>query len=175
SPEEYQDETASDPVSGVEIPCTSASIVFTEEQRCHRRFDEAARILDRGDVLLQYDWRQFSFGGTFQTIQNSFNRRGGTNSSTPLNFIQVATAPYFLYGALNDLSWIYSFDTTYTFSPAVSTFVEYTRENYYKRMISRNRTPPSATATILTCNGCDSANNDWESSTRDLFDTYVLG
>ena len=42
-------------------------------------------------------------------------------------------------------------------------------------MISRNRTPPSGTATILTCNGCDSANNDWESTTRDVFDTYAAG
>jgi hypothetical protein len=42
-------------------------------------------------------------------------------------------------------------------------------------MISRNRTPPSGTATILTCSGCDTANNDWESTTRDIFDTYAAG
>ena len=174
-PDEYQDEAASDPVTGAEISCTSTSIVFTEEQRCHRRFDEAARILDRGDVLVQYDLRQFTFGGTFQTIQSDYNRRGRTNSPTPLNFVPGTTRPYFLYGGLNDLSWIYSFDTTYAFSPALSAFVEYTRENYYKRMVSRNRTPPSGTATILTCGGCDSANNDWESTTRDVFDTYAVG
>ncbi len=175
TPEQYQDEAASDPVTGAEISCISTSVVFTEEQRCHRRFDEAARILDRGDVLVQYDLARFTFGGTFQTIQSNFNRRGGTNSPTPLNFIAGATRPYFLYGALNDLSWIYSYDTTYAFSPALSAFVEYTRENYYKRMISRNRTPTSGAATIMTCGGCDSANNDWESTTRDLFDTYALG
>jgi hypothetical protein len=174
-PEEYQDESASDPVTGVEIACTSSSSVFTTGQRCHRRFDEAARILDRGDVLLQYDLKQFSFAGTFQTIQSNFNRQGGTNSPTPLNFVSGVTRPYYLYGALNDLSWIYSASTTYTFSPAVSAFVEYTRENYHKRMISRNRTPTSGTDTILTCAGCDSANNDWESTTRDLFDTYAGG
>jgi len=174
-PDEYQDDTSSDPVTGAVISCTSTSVVFTAEQRCHRRFDEAARILDRGDVMVQYDLGQFTFGGTFQTIQSNFNRSGGTNSSTPLNFIAGVTRPYFLYGGLNDLSWIYSFDTTYAFSPAVSVFVEYTRENYYKRMISRNRTPTSGTATILTCSGCDSANNDWESTTRDLFDTYAGG
>jgi hypothetical protein len=57
-PHEYQDEAASDPLTGAEISCTSTSAVFTEEQRCHRRFDEAARILDRGDVLLQYNLAQ---------------------------------------------------------------------------------------------------------------------
>ena len=174
-PDEYQDDAASDPVSGAEIPCTSTSFVFTEEQRCHRRFDEAARILNRGDVMLQYDLGRFSFGGTFQTIQSDFNRRGGSNSPVPLNFIAANTRPYFLYGAMNDLSWIYSYDTTYTFSPAISVFAEYTRENYYKRMISRNRTPTSGNATILTCGGCDTANNDWESTTRDFFDTFAGG
>jgi hypothetical protein len=174
-PDEYQDEAATDPISGTEIACTSTSVVFTEEQRCHRRFDEAARILDRGDVLVQYDLAKFTFGGTFQTIQTDFNRSGHTNSPAPLNFIAGTTRPYFLYGFMNDLSWIYSFDTTYAFSPAFSAFAEYTRENYYKRMISRNRTPTSGTATILTCTGCDTPNNDWESTTRDVFDTYAAG
>jgi MtrB/PioB family decaheme-associated outer membrane protein len=174
-PDDYQDETAVDPATGTEIGCTSTSAVFTEEQRCHRRFDEAARILDRGDVMVQYNLRQFTFDASFQTIQNDFNRPGGTNSPTALNFIAGNTRPYYLYGNINDLSWIYTFDTSYTFSPAVSAFVEYARENYYKRMISRSRTPPSGTATILTCNGCDSPNNDWESTARDLFDTYAAG
>jgi hypothetical protein len=48
TPEEYQDEDASDPATGAESPCTSNSTVFTAEQRYHRRYDEAARILDRG-------------------------------------------------------------------------------------------------------------------------------
>ena len=86
-PDEYQDETAVDPATGAEIGCTSTSVVFTEEQRCHRRFDEAARILDRGDVMVQYNLRQFTFDASFQTNQNDFNRPGGTNSPTPLNFI----------------------------------------------------------------------------------------
>jgi len=174
-PEQYQDEAASDPLTGLEIPCTSTSTVFTEEQRCHRRFDEAARILDRGDVMVQYNLRQFTFDGSFQTIQSDFNRSGSSNSPTPLNFVAGTTRPYFLYGNMNDLSWIYTFDTSYTFSPAASIFVEYARENYYKRMISRSRTPPTGTATILTCSGCDSANNDWESTARDVFDTYAVG
>jgi MtrB/PioB family decaheme-associated outer membrane protein len=174
-PDEYQDDTASDPVTGAVISCTSPSVVFTSEQRCHRRFDEAARLLDRGEVMVQYDLSRFSFGGLFQTIQSDFNRRGGTNSPVPLNFIMGNTRPYYLYGLLNDLSWIYSFDTTYAFSPAFSAFVEYTHEKYHKRMISRNRTPTSGTQTILTCGGCDTPNNDWESITRDIFNTYAGG
>ena len=42
-------------------------------------------------------------------------------------------------------------------------------------MITRYRTPVSSPATILTCNGCDSANNDWESVTREPVDIYTLG
>src|SRR5439155_12676294 len=72
-PDEYQDEAASDPATGAEIGCTSTSVVFTEERRCHRRFDEAARILNRGDALVQYNLGQFTFTGTFQTIQSDFN------------------------------------------------------------------------------------------------------
>jgi hypothetical protein len=174
-PETYQDEAASDPLTGEEIGCTSASVAFTEEQRCHRRFDEAARILDRGDLLLQYNLKQFTFDGSFQTIQSDFNRPGGTNSPVPLNFIAGRTRPYYLYGILNDLSWIYTFDTSYTFSPAASAFVEFAHEKYHKRMISRSRTPTSGTQTILTCSGCDTPNNDWESITRDVFNTYAAG
>jgi MtrB/PioB family decaheme-associated outer membrane protein len=174
-PDYYQDENSSDPVTGAPINCTSVSVVFTADQRCNRRFDEAARILDRGDVMVQYDLNRFSFGGTFQTIQSNFNRHGGVNSSVPLNFIGGITRPYYLYGALNDISWIYSFDADYTFSPAASVFTEYTRENYHRRMVSRYRTPTTGIQTILTCGGCDTANNDWESTTQDVFDTYTAG
>ena len=174
-PDEYQDEAASDPITGDEITCTSTSVVFTEEQRCHRRFDEAARIFDRGDVLAQYDVGNFSFAGSFNTSQSDFNRRGGVNSPTPLNFVPGTTDPYYLYGLLKDLSWTYSFDGSYALNPNASVFAEYTRENFHSRMISRNRTPASGTQTILTCTGCDSANNDWESITRDIFDTYAAG
>src|SRR5262249_50547852 len=69
----------------------------------------------------------------------------------------------------------YSFDATYAFSPAFSAFAEYTHEKYHKRMISRSRTPTSGTQTILTCTGCDTPNNDWESITRDIFNTYAGG
>ena len=175
NPDEYQDPEASDPTTDAEISCTSTSVVFTAEQRCHRRFDEAARILNRGEVQAQYDVGYFSFAGSFATIQSDYNRSGGTNSPTQLNFVAGTTNPYYLYGLLKDLSWTYSFDGSYALTPDVSLFAEYTREFYHTRMISRNRNPTTGTQTILTCTGCDSANNDWESTTRDIFNTYAAG
>ncbi len=178
TPDSYQDDAASDPTTGAPVGCTSASVVFTGDQRCHRRFDEAARLLNRADASVEYDLERFSFDGSFQTIQSNFNRAGGTNSPTPLNFLTgsaATTAPYYLYGALKDLSFIYTFDVNYTVSNEVSLFAEYTHERYYKRMISRNRSPTSGVQTILTCTGCDSANDDWESTYHDIFDTYAAG
>jgi hypothetical protein len=177
-PNAYQDDAASDPTTGLPLSCTSVSVVFTADQRCHRRFDEAARLLDRADASVEYDVQKFSFDGGFQTIQVNSNRPGGTNSPTPLNFLTGAaatTAPYYLYGALKDLSYIFTFDASYALSTEVSLFAEYTHERYYKRMISRNRTPTSGEQTILTCLGCDTANNDWESTYHDIFDTYAAG
>jgi len=178
NPSVYQDPDASDPTTGLPVACTSTSAVFTADQRCHRRFDEAARLLNRADAAVEYDVRNFSFDGSYQTIQSNFNRAGGTNSPTPLNFLTgsaATTAPYYLYGALKDLSFIYSADVSYTLSSAASLFIEFTHETYHKRMISRNRSPVSGTQTILTCTGCDSANDDWESIYRDIFNTYAGG
>ena len=146
-----------------------------------RRFDEAARLLHRGDALVQYSADRFTLSGSFQTMQNDFNRHLDVNSPTPLNFLTGAaatTSPYFLYGALKDLSHIYTFDVDYVLSAQVSLFAEYAREKYHKRMISRNRTPASGTSTSLGCGSgqaCDTPNNDWESTYRDLFDTYAAG
>jgi MtrB/PioB family decaheme-associated outer membrane protein len=175
TPQDYQDELAE--VGGVLIPCSDTTTTgFTDVQRCSRRFDEAARILNRADLSLQYDFKDFSFTGSFQTIQADYNRAGGVNSATPLNFLTGAAAttdPYYLYGLLKDISYVWSFDATYSFSPEVSLFAEYAKETYYKRMISRYRVPTSGS--ILTCNGCDTPNNDWESTYSDLFDTYAAG
>ena len=49
------------------------------------------------------------------------------------------------------------------------------RDNYHKRMITRNRAAVSAPGTIRTCSGCDSANNDWESVAREPVDIYSVG
>jgi MtrB/PioB family decaheme-associated outer membrane protein len=181
NPDAYQDDNASDPVTGVGITCAdTTNTSFTADQRCSRRFDEAARLLNRGDGLVQYSPSDkltlSAFGGT---LQNNFNRPGGTNSPVPLNFLTGAAAtisPYYLYGVLKDISYNYGFDVDYALLPSVSLFAEYSHERYYKRIISRNRTPLSGVQTILTCtNGCDSANNDWESVTKEPVDIYSAG
>jgi hypothetical protein len=153
--------------------------LFPSDHPCGRRFDEAARILDRADALVEYSVENLTLSGSFQTIQQNFNRRGeGSNSREPLNFLTgsaATTAPYYLYGAMNDIAHVYTFDADYAISPAVSLFAEYTHERYYKRMISRNRSPFNTTAPFCPAGGCDSANNDWESLYRDVFDTYAAG
>jgi hypothetical protein len=76
---------------------------------------------------------------------------------------------------LKDLSFIYAVDGSYAFSKNLSLFAEYAHERYHKRMVSRNRAPTTGVQTILTCNGCDTSNNDWSSIYRDIFDTYTAG
>jgi len=179
-PDNYQDDNASDPTTDLPVPCTDTTNVnFTADQRCHRRFDEAVRLRDRADALLEYDVTDkitvTGFGGT---LQDDYNRAGGTNSPTALNFLTGPAATvgnYYLYGLLKDISYNYGFDLDYAILPQVSFFAEYSHEKYHKRMITRYRTPVSSPATILTCNGCDSANNDWESVTREPVDIYTLG
>jgi opacity protein-like surface antigen len=179
-PDAYQDGNASDPTSGNPVTCADTTTVsFTADQRCARRFDEAARLMDRADYLVQFDRLQkltlSAFGGT---TQYDFNRVGGANSPVALNYLTGAaakTTPYYLYGVLKDLSFNFGFDADYALSTQVSLFAEYSHERYYKRIISRNRTPTSGAQTILTCAGCDSANNDWESTTREPVDIYSAG
>jgi MtrB/PioB family decaheme-associated outer membrane protein len=179
-PDQYEDEAS----EGVECDPTalseaSAAGIFPEVHPCGRRFDESARLLDRLDALVEYNRDKLTVSGGFQTIQQDFNRRGkGSNSASPLNFLTgaVATAkPYFLYGAMNDLSYAYTFDASYAFAPEVSLFAEYAHERYHKRMISRSRSPFATAAPFCAVGGCDSANNDWESTYRDIFDTYSAG
>jgi len=179
-PDSYQDDQASNPATGAPVTCTDTTDVsFTNDQRCHRRFDEAARLQNRGDALLQYtpfDTLTFSaFGGT---LQNNYNEARGVNSPTPLNFLTGAAAtthPYFLYGLLKDISYNYGFDVDFSLSPELDFFAEYSREHYYTRMISRYRTPPGTGQDITTCTGCDTPNNDWQSTTRDPVDVYSIG
>jgi hypothetical protein len=175
-PDNYQNDQVFDPVTGTEVTCTDITDVqFTNDQRCHRRFDEAARLRNRGDALLQYSpTDKMTFSGFFGTVQDNYNRRD-TNSPVPLNFVPGNAAPYYLYGVQKDLSYNWGFDGDYSISPAVTLFAEYSHERYHKRMITRYRTPPPAGGTILTCAGCDSPNNDWESTAREPVDIYTAG
>ena len=54
TPDSYQDELVKDPATNALVTCTDTTdISFTGDQRCHRRFDEGERILNRGDFLVQ--------------------------------------------------------------------------------------------------------------------------
>jgi hypothetical protein len=177
NPDVYQDDQAVDQGDNA-VACTDTTTTFfTADQRCHRRFDEAARLRNRGDALVQYSpTDKMTLTGFFGTVQDNYNRRGGTNSPVPLNFISGTTNPYYLYGALKDLSYNWGFDVDYAVSQEVTFFAEYSHERYHKRMITRYRQPVNPPTTILTCtNGCDTANNDWESTAQEPIDIYSAG
>jgi len=178
-PDAYQDDEATN-AAGDPVPCTDTTTTFfTGDQRCSRRFDEAARIRNRADGLIQYSplaaLTLSAFGGT---VQDDYNQPGGTNSPTPLNFLTGAaatTSPYYLYGILKDISYNYGFGADYAASSQLTLFAEYSHEHNYRRLISRDRSPTSGVQTILTCTGCDSANNDWESTTPEMVDVWTVG
>ncbi len=191
-PEHYEDEFS----GGLEceaaaLAAARAAFIFPDIQPCARRFDEAARLRDRGEVLVQYSpTDKLTLSGSFTTIQDDYNRPGGTNSATALNFLTGSastTEPYYLYGMLTDLSYNYTFDGTYAVSDAVSLFAEYSYEKYHRRMASRYRAPQSTTLSANpngcgpSSNGlafqghCDSANNDWESAARDFLHVWATG
>ena len=47
-PDVYQDDNAVDPVSRADVTCADTTTVsFTSDQRCSRRFDEAARLRNK--------------------------------------------------------------------------------------------------------------------------------
>jgi MtrB/PioB family decaheme-associated outer membrane protein len=169
-PEQYADDQASEVAGGI-----------TNDEIFSRRFDESARTRNRGDADIEYDpTDRLSFSGFAGTSQDNYNRRGGTNSATPLNFITGTTNPYYLHGVLKDLSYNAGFDGDFALTNAVSLFAEYSYERYYKSMASRYRVPgSSATPLPLDCSnsafGCDSANNDWGSTARDFVHIFTVG
>ena len=171
TPEEYEDEEFLNVSGGMPA-----------DQPFSRRFDEAARLRNRGDILLAWDpTDKLSFSTSFGTVQDNYNRRGGINSANPLNFISSQSYQYYAYGLLKDISYNYNFDTNYGLNQAVNLFAEYSREKYNTQLATRNRTPGSGTGVTLPADcsisgrACDSANNDWGSSTRDWVDTYSGG
>jgi len=162
NPEQYLDDQTEEINGGI-----------TADQEFSRRFDESTRTRNRGDAQIQYSpTDRLSFSGFGGTMQDDFNHRGGVNSATPLNFIAGTTYPYYLYGVLKDLSYNAGFDSDFTLTNAVTMFAEYSYERYYKAMTSRYRVPGGATPTPLDCGmagrGCDSANNDWGSTSREF-------
>ena len=180
------------------VPCDTATLAaaraafeFPDIHPCARRFDEAAMLRNRGDVLVEYSpWDKLTLSGTFSTTQDDYNRKGGTNSAAPLNFLTGSSAtlyPYYHYGVLKDLSYNYTFDANYAIRPEVSVFAEYSHEKYHRTMASRYRAPESTTLSAnpngcgISSNGlafqgpCDSSNNDWYSAARDFVDVWSTG
>ncbi len=169
NPEHYLDDQSLEISGGI-----------TADSAFSRRFDEAARIRNRGDAEVIYSpTDRLSFSGFGGTDQNDYNRRGGVNSASPLNFMAGTTNPYYLYGVLKDLSYNAGFDGDFALSNSVSLFAEYSYERYYKSMASRYRVPGGAVPLPLGCGtsgkGCDSANNDWGSNARDYVHIYTVG
>ena len=168
-PETYADDQAAAISGGI-----------TNDSIFSRRFDEAARVRDRGDVQLMYSpTDRLSFTGFGGTLQDNYNQRGGVNSSSPLNFITGTTYPYYAYGLLKDLSYNAGFDSDFSLTNRITMFAQYSYERYYKAMASRYRVPGGATPTPLDCSnsakGCDSANNDWGSNSREYVHIYAVG
>jgi len=162
NPEQYLDDQTLEINGGI-----------TADQIFSRRFDESTRTRNRGDAQIQYSpTDRLSFSGFGGTMQDNFNHQGGVNSAAPLNFIAGTTYPYYLYGVLKDLSYNAGFDSDFTLTNAVTMFAEYSYERYYKAMTSRYRAPGGGTPTPLDCSisgrGCDSANNDWGSTSREF-------
>jgi MtrB/PioB family decaheme-associated outer membrane protein len=153
-----------------------------------RRFDEAARLRNKADGLIQYNFTdKLSVSAFGSTLQDDFNRAGESNNATALNFLtgsSATTNPYYLYGVLKDISNNYGFDVDYAILPEATLFAEYSRESYHKRMVTRYRAPESTSGTggcgpnsLGSANrgACDSANNDWESTSREMVDIYSSG
>ena len=169
SPEQYEDDQALNISGGI-----------PSDQPFSRRFDEAARVRDRGDLQVIYNVTdRLSISGFGGTLQDNYNQQGGVNSATPLNFIAGTTSPYYLYGVLKDLSYNAGSDIDFSLTNYMTLFGEYSYERYHKRMASRYRVPGSTTPLPLDCSnsthGCDSANNDWESSANDRIHIFSLG
>lgn len=113
-----------------------------------RRFDEAARVRDRAQALVEFSpLDRLAFDATYGTTQDDFRE-----------------SPY---GLLKDISYYYTFDVDYSPRPEFSIFAEYAREKYNTRQRSR------LFQGLPVVN--NSPNNDWESSNRDLVDTWTAG
>ena len=105
------------------------------------RFDEAMRVRNQADVLLQIDaGDRLSFYGSYDTIQDQY--------------------PESLYGMLNWRNGSEGAGFTYALNSHMSLFGDYTLEKYWSDMRSRQRSSTN-----------DTSNNDWQTDTRDRVNT----
>jgi len=95
TPDNYQSPAVVDE-AGNPVTCTDTTTFFTGGPRAivdsTRRLVSAIRAMH----WPQYDLTdKVTVSGFFGTVQDNYNRRGGTNSPVPLNFIPGTTNPYY--------------------------------------------------------------------------------
>ena len=118
-----------------------------------RRFDEAARVRNRTEALVQFTpLEALAVSGTFGTTQDKFHE-----------------SPY---GLQREISLYYTVDADYSLGSSLSVFAGYAREKYRTRQRSRLM---CALGTGPCAGINNSPNNDWESANRELTDTWTLG
>jgi MtrB/PioB family decaheme-associated outer membrane protein len=129
-----------------------------------RRFDEAPRFRDKGDVLVQYSpTNALSLSASFGTVQDNYNRRVGSEAAAPNPFPGMGV--FYNYGLLKDIGRNYSFDADYALNGRVSVFGEYTREKYNTKMALLSNTTMLNGAPI----------NAYANSNNDAVDTWAAG
>lgn len=172
-PEDYHDEFFDEITGGMTLAQVNS-----------RRIDQTARVRNSLDMSLTFDpFDRASFSVFAASTQDDYNRPGGVNSSTPLNFISGNYIDYYIYGFLKDLSWTWGADMNFTLTDKASFFTEYAFERAYRSMTSRYRVPGNSIAAGVlvpqncgqTGAPCDSPNNDWTSEARDIVHTGTLG
>jgi hypothetical protein len=125
-----------------------------------RKYDEAGRTRQRGEGLLQVTpLAPLTFSASYSTTQDAYREKG----CLWLGYDQC-------YGLLKDISYSYTFETSYAPNSNLSLFAEYTKEKYNYRQRSRQRNPASGNTPAN-----DSPNNDWETNRRDKVDNYAAG
>jgi hypothetical protein len=149
-----------------------------------RRFDEAPRLRNRAEALVQYSpqaFQKLTLSASFGTTQDNYNRR--VNNETAAGTI-AGMGSFYAYGLLKDFSRNYSFDASYAATSAVSVFADYTRENYSTRMAARQLGSLVLSCATLSGGVCIKAGpstaiydpiNDYTSFNKNLVDTWGVG
>jgi hypothetical protein len=133
-----------------------------------RRFDEAPRLRDKGGVLVQYSpTNKLSVSGSFDTVQDNYNRPNGNQAAAPNPFPGMGT--FYSYGLLKDVGRVYTFDADYALTATVSFFAEYARENYNTKMalLPNTTTLNNVPGGVLI--------NAYANSNKDVVDTWSAG
>jgi MtrB/PioB family decaheme-associated outer membrane protein len=99
-----------------------------------RRFDEAARLRDRAEAVVQYTpLDALTLSASFGTTQDNYNRARANQAPVASNPFPGLGA-FYTFGLLKDIGRYYTFDANYAVTSSVSVFAEYTREKYNTKM-----------------------------------------